>query len=58
MWGVPTFISGDEAVFVRIMDRAPEGTDQKLSRDTIERLVNVLDSWPNLNEFKHTSIKR
>jgi hypothetical protein len=29
-----------------------------LSRDTIERLVNVLDSWPNLNEFKHTSIKR
>jgi hypothetical protein len=58
VWGVPTFISGDEAVFVRIMDRAPEGTDQALSRDTIERIVNVLDTWPNLNEFKHTSIRR
>ena len=58
VWGVPTFISGDEAVFVRIMDRAPEGTDQDLSRDTIERAVNLLNSWPNLNEFKHTSIKR
>jgi 2-hydroxychromene-2-carboxylate isomerase len=58
VWGVPTFISGDEAVFVRIMDRAPEGTDQQLSKDTIERLVKVLDGWPNLNEFKHTSIKR
>jgi predicted DsbA family dithiol-disulfide isomerase len=58
VWGVPTFISGDEAVFVRIMDRAPEGTDQAQSRDTIERIVNVLDTWPNLNEFKHTSIRR
>jgi len=58
VWGVPTFVSGDEAVFVRIMDRAPEGTDQALSRDTIERIVTLLDSWPNLNEFKHTSIKR
>jgi protein-disulfide isomerase-like protein with CxxC motif len=58
VWGVPTFVSGDEAVFVRIMDRAPEGTDQDLSRDTIERIVNLLDAWPNLNEFKHTSIKR
>jgi protein-disulfide isomerase-like protein with CxxC motif len=58
VWGVPTFMSGDEAVFVRIMDRAPEGTDQDLSRDTIERAVNLLNSWPNLNEFKHTSIKR
>ncbi len=58
VWGVPTFVSGDEAVFIRIMDRAPVGTDQALSRDTIERIVNLLDSWPNLNEFKHTSIKR
>jgi hypothetical protein len=58
VWGVPTFISGDEAVFVRIMDRAPEGTDRGLSRDTIERIVSLLDGWPNLNEFKHTSIKR
>jgi hypothetical protein len=40
------------------MDRAPEGTDPDLSRDTIERIVKLLNSWPNLNEFKHTSIKR
>jgi len=58
VWGVPTFISGDEAVFVRIMDRAPEGTDPARSRSTIERIVTMLETWPDLNEFKHTSIKR
>ena len=35
-----------------------EGTDQAYSRETIERLVDLLDTWPNLNEFKHTGIKR
>ena len=28
------------------------------SREFIERMVKLLDSWPNLNEFKHTSIRR
>ncbi|HEY2814810.1 MAG TPA: DsbA family protein [Acidimicrobiales bacterium] len=58
VWGVPTFISGDEAVFVRVMDRAPAGSDPAQSQATIERIVELLDGWPNLNEFKHTSIKR
>jgi DSBA-like thioredoxin domain-containing protein len=58
VWGVPTFISGDEAVFVRLMDRAPEGTDPESSRRSIERVVELLDGWPELNEFKHTGIKR
>jgi hypothetical protein len=55
---VPTFISGDEAVFVRLMDRSPEGTDAAASRRSIERVVELLDGWPNLNEFKHTGIAR
>jgi len=58
VWGVPTFISGDEAVFVRLMDRAPAGADAEKSRRSIERVVELLDGWPELNEFKHTGIKR
>ena len=58
VWGVPTFISGDEAVFVRVMDRSPEGTDADSSRRTVERVIELLDGWPELNEFKHTGIKR
>ncbi len=55
VWGVPTFISGERAVFVRLMDRP--GGDASLATRTIERLVELLD-WPELNEFKHTSIPR
>jgi len=58
VWGVPTFISGDEAVFVRLMDRAPAATDAEKSRRSVERVVELLDGWPELNEFKHTGIKR
>lgn len=58
VWGVPTFLSGDEAVFVRLMDRSPAGSDAGISRRTIERVVDLLDGWPELNEFKHTGIKR
>jgi protein-disulfide isomerase-like protein with CxxC motif len=58
VWGVPTFISGDEAVFVRLMDRSPAGTDAATSHRSIERVVELLDGWPSLNEFKHTGIKR
>lgn len=58
VWGVPTFIAGDAAVFVRLMDRAPAGADPALSIKTIERSVDLVTGWPNLNEFKHTSIPR
>jgi 2-hydroxychromene-2-carboxylate isomerase len=55
VWGVPTFIVGGEAAFVRVMHR-PEG-DGAEARRTVERVVDLL-SWPDLNEFKHTSIPR
>jgi hypothetical protein len=56
VWGVPTFVQGDEAVFVRLMTR-PRG-DAELARRTIDRLVDLLGGFPELNEFKHTSLKR
>jgi hypothetical protein len=49
VFGVPTFIQGDEAVFVRFMDRHEV-------RD-LERVLEML-KWTNLNEFKRTSIDR
>ena len=55
VWGVPTFIVGDQTAFVRLMHR-PEG-DGRLGRATIERILDLL-AWPELNEFKHTSIPR
>lgn len=56
VWGVPTFVQGDESVFVRLMTR-PRG-DAELARRTIDRLVDLLGGFPELNEFKHTSLKR
>jgi DSBA-like thioredoxin domain-containing protein len=58
VWGVPTFISGDQAVFVRLMDRAPLGAEPGPSRTAIERVVDLTTGWVQLNEFKHTSIPR
>ena len=55
VWGVPTFVVGDQAAFVRVMDRP--GDDTAKGRATIERILDLLD-WPELNEFKHTSIPR
>jgi len=58
VWGVPTFISGEQSVFIRLMDRAPVGADPQPSIRNIERAVDLVTGWPNLNEFKHTSIPR
>jgi len=55
VWGVPTFIVDTEAAFVRVMDR-PRG-DTAHAVQTIDRIVDLL-AWPQLNEFKHTSIPR
>jgi len=49
VFGVPTFIAGDEAVFVRFMDRH--------NAHDVERITDML-TWTNLNEFKRTSIPR
>jgi hypothetical protein len=53
VWGVPTVIVGEQAAFVRLMHRA--GGDALVARTTVERVVDLL-AWPELNEFKHTSI--
>jgi hypothetical protein len=56
VFGVPTFIVGGNAVFVRLMDR-PAG-DGELARSSIERVLDLAQGWPELNEFKHTKILR
>ena len=55
MWGVPTFVVDGQSAFVRLMDR-PAG-DTARGRTTVERVLDLL-TWPDLNEFKHTSIPR
>ncbi len=55
VWGVPTFIAAEQSVFVRLMDR-PQG-DQGFATATVDRVLDLTE-WPNLNEFKHTSIPR
>lgn len=49
VFGVPTFIAGDEAVFVRFMERH--------QMEDVERVLDML-TWVNLNEFKRTTIPR
>ena len=53
VFGVPTFISSGQAVFVRLM-RRPD--DAGAAQRTIERIIDMIDGWPELNEFKHTSL--
>lgn len=49
VFGVPTFIEGDEAVFVRFMERGRV--------DDLDRMLTLLE-WTRLNEFKRTQIAR
>jgi DSBA-like thioredoxin domain len=56
VFGVPTFINADKAVFVRFMNR-PEG-DAKLAESTVERVLDLADGFPELNEYKFTKIPR
>lgn len=55
VWGVPTFIAGDRAVFVRLMDRV---TSPDAARRSIERVVDMVEGWNELNEFKATQLPR
>jgi DSBA-like thioredoxin domain len=54
VFGVPTFIVGGDAVFVRLMNR-PAGNGE-LAQETIERVIGLLTGQPELNEFKHTRL--
>lgn len=49
IFGVPTFVRGDQAVFVRLMDRT--------NPEDIDKVLDLLE-WTDLNEFKHTSVPR
>ena len=54
VFGVPTFIVGPGAVFVRLMDR-PNG-NAELARATIQKVLGLITDHPEINEFKHTTI--
>ncbi len=56
VFGVPTFIVDDRAVFVRLTTR-PQG-DAASAERTIEGVMRLFDEHPELNEFKTTSIWR
>lgn len=54
MWGVPTFVIGDQAVFVRLNELS--NGDGALARRRIDRILDLMTDYPDLNEFKHTSL--
>ncbi len=56
VFGVPTFIAGGRAVFVRLLNRP--GDDDDLAVSTIERVVDLTTGWADLNEFKQTNVPR
>jgi hypothetical protein len=56
VFGVPTFVIDGRAAFVRLMSR-PEG-DVALARRTIEGVLSLFDSQPDLNEYKFTRLER
>ena len=56
VFGVPTFVVDVRAVFVRLMSR-PVG-DAALARRTVEGVLSLFDSMPELNEFKYTTLDR
>jgi len=49
VFGVPTIVAADDAVFVRLMERH--------ARRDLERVLDMLH-WTDLNEFKRTRIPR
>jgi 2-hydroxychromene-2-carboxylate isomerase len=56
VFGVPTFILGDRAVFVRLMSR-PHG-DAARARRTVQGVLDLFETMPDLNEFKATTLAR
>jgi hypothetical protein len=56
VFGVPTFMVDDRAVFVRLMTR-PEGDGDK-ARRTIDGILDQIVDHPEVNEFKYTRLPR
>jgi len=55
VFGVPTFVTPRRAVFVRLMDRPASG---EAATATLDRVLTLVEDWPDLNEFKATAIPR
>jgi hypothetical protein len=49
VFGVPTFCEGEEATFIRFMERG--------RTDDLSRAVDLL-AWSRFNEFKRTRVPR
>jgi 2-hydroxychromene-2-carboxylate isomerase len=49
VFGVPTYLVGEEAVFIRFMERG--------RADDLDRAIDLIE-WTRLNEFKRTRIPR
>jgi hypothetical protein len=56
VFGVPTLVVDGRAAFVRLMTR-PNG-DAPAAVASIERLVDLVAGWADLNELKHTTVPR
>lgn len=56
VFGVPTFVAGGRAVFVRLLSRPAGDADRAVA--TIERVIDLVTGWADLNEFKQTNIPR
>jgi len=56
VWGVPTFVGSERAVFVRILDR-PQGDAERAIR-RIGRVIELLEEEPDLHEFKQVDLPR
>lgn len=54
VWGVPTFVTEQRAVFVRILDR-PNG-DTAAARQRIHEVVDLVSSDLELHEFKQVDL--
>ena len=53
VFGVPTLIADGQAVFIRLVNRPTTAGE---AWTAIERCLDLVTGWTNLNEFKHTSI--
>jgi hypothetical protein len=54
VWGVPTFVGSERAVFVRFLDRP--GGDAALARHRIDVVTGLLEGEPALHEFKQVDL--
>jgi 2-hydroxychromene-2-carboxylate isomerase len=54
VFGVPTWIT-ERAVFTRLMERPADAAE---ARRTVDRILELVSGWPQLNEFKQTRIPR